>query len=600
MTNLDLALIGNCALSALIDRQGTIVWCCFPRFDGDPVFNALLNSPASAGDPPPEDGFFSIEIENLQHCQQAYERNSAVLTTVLHDDQDQSVEIIDFCPRFEQFGRYHRPAAIYRIVRPLSGTPRIRVRCRPTFAHGATKPTTTRGSNHVRYVDDVVQLRLTSDAPPAYILGETWFVLDQPIHLILGPDESLTAPVADTARGFLRQTTDYWLEYSRSLALPYEWQDAVIRAAITLKMCAFEETGAIVAAVTTSIPEAPHTQRNWDYRLCWLRDSFFVVHALNRLGVTRTMEDYLRYITNVVASSPDGYLNPLYSITLDSSSLHEVECSALSGYRGMGPVRTGNAAWDQVQNDSYGAVVLSSAQAFFDKRLGRPGDLRLFGQLERLGEQAIQRWNTPDSGLWELRTRARVHTFSAVMCWAACDRLAKIGKRLEQTDRSRYWRKAADEMKQAIIDKAFDSELNSFVESFGGTDLDASLLLLPELRFIEADDPKFLGTLDAAKRYLKNGDYLYRYHAPDDFGEPETAFVICTFWYIMALARAGRRIEARELFEDMLAKRNHVGLLSEDLDIHSGELWGNFPQTYSMVGLINAALLLSKTWEEAF
>ena len=597
MSSLDLALIGNCAIAALIDRKAQIVWACFPRFDGDPVFNALVNTD-DGGDP--ENGLFAIDIEDFDRSEQRYRRNSAVLETVLYDRHGQAIEIVDFCPRFFQFDRYHRPVSIFRMIRPLVGSPTIRIRCRPTFDYGKTTPTITRGSNHLRYVDDVEQIRLTTDAPVSYIRGETWFILDRPINLILGADESLTASIRETAQSFLNQTTTYWLEFSRALALPFEWQDAVIRGAITLKLSAYEETGAILAAITTSVPEAPNTERNWDYRFCWLRDSFFVVHALNRLGTTKTMEDYLRYITNIVAGSSDGFLEPLFSLTLRNDNYEEKTCTALKGYRGMGPVRVGNGARGQIQNDGYGSVILSAAQMFFDNRLEHPGDLHLFERLELLGEQAVRRWNTPDAGLWELRTRERVHTFSAVMCWAACDRLAKIGDRLGQTENAKRWRAEADAMHDEITKRAYNHDIGSFVESFEGEHLDASLLLLPELGFIPANDPRFLGTLAASEKYLQRGDYLYRYHAADDFGEPETAFTICTFWYIGALASVGRHDEARTLFEHMLERRNHVGLLSEDLDVHTGELWGNFPQTYSMVGMINAAMRLSRSWEEAF
>jgi len=597
--DLNLAIIGNCTIAALVDRRARVVWCCYPRFDGDPIFSSLVNSAPDGPGNGGEAGFFDVAVEDFSHAEQTYRRNSAVLETTLYDTQGQAVEIVDFAPRFPLFGRIHRPTTLIRLVRPVNGSPRVRLRVRPTFGYGATRGSVTRGSNHVRYVGDQMAVRLTTDAPVSFIQEETPFVLETPLHLVFSADESLTAPVAETCRQFLEQTDAYWREFSRALAIPYEWQDAVIRSAIALKLCAYEETGGIVAAMTTSIPESADSGRNWDYRFCWLRDAYFVVHALNRLGTTKTMEDYLHYITNVVASSPDGSLQPLYSLTLEKV-LPETLVDSLSGYRGMPPVRIGNDAYRQIQNDSYGAVVLASAQAFFDKRLEKPGDARLFERLEGLGEEAVKVWNTPDAGLWELRTRERVHTFSAAMCWAACDRLAKIGKRLGAVDRGRYWRRQADTIREAILEHAWDPEQNSFVESFGGRDLDASLLLLHELGLVTADDPRFVGTVEAAERYLKHGDFLRRYHAPDDFGEPEVAFTICSFWYVDALAAVGRRNEARVLFERLLGHRNHVGLFSEDLDARTGELWGNFPQTYSMVGLIKSAMRLSKTWEEAF
>ena len=592
MSSLNLALIGNCSFGALVDQRARVVWACLPRFDGDPVFCTLLNEAGTAG-------FYEVEVADYARAEQAYRRNSAVVETRLYDAQGGSLEIIDFVPRYKQFGRIFRPINMIRRIKPLSGNPRITIRLRPASGYGAHEPERTRGSNHIRYVMPDMTLRLTTDAPVTYVLDEVTFVLERPLTLILGPDESLLGPPDETGREFYERTDAYWREWCRYLSLPFEWQDAVIRAAITLKLCSFEESGAIIAAVTTSIPEAPHSGRTWDYRFCWLRDSFFVVRALNRLGVTRTMEGFLDYITNIVAAAEDGYLQPVYGITLEAQ-LTETEIPSLKGYRDMGPVRVGNHAHSQVQNDGYGSVVLACAQSFFDQRLSRHGDITLFERLERLGDQAVANWNQADSGLWELRTRQRIHTFSSAMCWTACDRLARIAKQLGLIERETYWRHQADAMRTEILHQAWNEDLNSFVESFGGSDLDSSLLLLPELGILQAEDPRFLGTLAQVEKHLKRGDHLIRYHAADDFGQPETVFNICTFWYIDALAAVGREDEARDLFECMLSHRNALGLLSEDLDPATGELWGNFPQTYSMVGLINSAMRLSRPWEEAF
>ena len=595
MSTLDLAVIGNCGFGALMDRRGRIVWSCMPRFDGDPVFCALLNG---NGDDE-KFGFFDIVLEDFARSEQNYLHNTAIVVTTLYDANGSAVEITDFAPRFKQYGRIYRPLQMVRRVRPLSGSPRLTVRLRPVCDYGASRPEKTNGSNHIRYVTPAVTLRLTTDAPVTYILDEVPFVLEEPFTLILGPDESLTRPIEETARDFFERTSEYWIEWVRYLSLPFEWQDAVIRAAITLKLCNFEETGALIAAITTSIPEAAGSRRNWDYRYCWLRDAYFVVHALNRLGATKTMEDYLRYITNIVAMSEDGHLQPVYGIALEKR-LTEKEVPSLAGYRAMGPVRVGNQAYEHVQNDVYGSVILASTQFFFDQRLVQPGDARLFEKLEKVGEQAVKLFDKPDAGMWELRTTAKVHTFSAVMCWAGCDRLAKVAARLGNEERAEAWRQHADHISGVIQEQAWDEKQNSFVESFGGADIDASLLLLNEIGFLAADDPRFAGTVAAVEKTLRRGDHIFRYATADDFGVPQTSFNICTFWYIDALAALGRVEEARDLFEKMLACRNHLGLLSEDLDPETGELWGNFPQTYSMVGLINAAMRLSKTWEDAF
>ncbi len=593
MPNLDLGVIGNGVVAALIDRRGRIVWQCLPRFDGDPVFCSLLN-----GDDP-EAGYADVVLENLADTQQAYLGNSAILVTTATDSKGASVRITDFCPRFKQFDRIYRPSMVVRRIEPVSGLPVIRLRIRPLSHYGGLRPQRTVGSNHIRYVAGELVLRLTTDAPLSYLESESAFALTSPLNLIFGPDETLPASIPHTVRDFQERTFDYWVEWTRYLSVPFEWQDAVIRAAITLKLCSFEDTGAIVAALTTSIPEAAGTSRNWDYRACWLRDAYHAVQTLNRLGATRTMEDYLSYITTVAARGTNGELKPVYGI-LPDFPLDEVEDPTLLGYRGMGPVRIGNLAQQQIQHDSYGSVILAAAQMFFDRRLPKQGDLDLFMRLEKLGAKAVEKAFAPDAGIWEFRTRLEVHTHSVALCWAACDRLSKIAQVLSQKERAQYWHGEAEAIRARLLKEAWDEETKSFVSVPGGKDVDASLLLLQELGLVSANDPRFIATLARITRELRHGDHLFRYAVADDFGLPKTSFIICTFWYIDALAASGRREEARGLFESVLARRNHLGLLSEDIDPVSGELWGNYPQTYSLVGLILCAMRLSQSWEEAF
>jgi GH15 family glucan-1,4-alpha-glucosidase len=590
--SLDLGVTGNCVVSALVDREARIVWSCLPRFDGDPVFHALVDNGGGAD----ARGHWSIELGGFERSEQEYLGNTAVLVTRLFSTNGSAVEVTDFCPRFERHGRMFRPQMLVRRVRPLAGTPRICVRVRPSFGYGAHRPAVTHGSNHIRYVSEDRVLRLTTDAPVSYVLAETPFLLESGINLVLGADETLSGGPEAIAREFQEETEGHWRRWAGRLAIPAEWQDAVIRAAITLKLCQFEETGAIVAAMTTSIPEAPASGRNWDYRYCWLRDAFFVVRALNSLSDVETMEHYLRYLGNIVGQAVDGHLQPVYGIALERR-LDEREVPTLAGYRGMGPVRVGNQAFEHHQHDVYGNVVLATAQSFFDRRLLRAATEQDFLRLERVGEQAWQVHATPDAGMWELRTRERVHTSSALMCWAACDRLARIAEHRGLPERARLWSGRAAQIRAAIESRAFDAARGSFMESFDGNDVEAGLLLMAEVGFLPADDARFAGTVARVEERLRRGDHLFRYAAADDFGLPTTAFNICTFWYIDALARIGRRAEARELFEKMLAGRNHLGLLSEDIAPESGEHWGNYPQTYSLVGIVNAAMRLSRGWE---
>jgi len=594
MSSLDLGVIGNSSIGALLNARGEIVWACLPRFDSDAVFCSLLRERRDAED----FGFLAVDLLGMVRAEQEYVPHTPVLVTRLYDGSGGAVEITDAAPRFRQFGRLFCPSQLVRTVRPFSGSPKVRVLVRPAAEYGRLRPQSTWGSNHVRYIGPEFVFRVTTDCSITAILEETPFVLHDAFSLVLGPDETLQGAVAEVARRFHELTVDYWQDWVRDLSIPFEWQDEIIRAAITLKLAAYDDTGAVVAALTTSIPEAAGSGRNWDYRYCWLRDAYFVVNALNRLNATRTMERYLGYIINVAARA-DGVLQPVYRVS-GKPELEEREIDSLPGYRGMGPVRVGNLAHRQVQNDVYGSAVLAATHAFFDRRHTAIGNEGLFRQLEPLGERAVEVHARPDAGMWELRGSARVHTFSSVMCWVACDRLAKIAARLGLSERARHWRAQADRIHAVICARAWSAKRMSFVASFEGESLDASLLLLAELGFLRADDPRFDATVAAVERELKRGDFVYRYTDPDDFGVPSNAFIVCTFWYIDALAALGRRDEARALFEATIAYRNRLGLLSEHIDPASGELWGNFPQTYSMVGMINSATRLSIPWDQAF
>ena len=589
--SLDLAPIGNCAVSALIDRRGKFVWACAPRIDGDPIFSALMDGDA------PEHGFWSIELQDLVEVSQAYLGNTPVLRTVLTAQDGAAVEILDFAPRHMKHSRTYRPLAFARIVRPLSGSPRIRVRLRPAADWGARRAECTSGSNHIRYSCTDVTLRLTTDCPVSHVLEERVFRLEGPHAFFLGPDEGYDQEVGPGVSAALDRTVAYWRDWVRTLYIPLDYQEAVIRAAITLKLCAYEETGAIVAAMTTSVPEFPESGRNWDYRFCWIRDAYYTVRALNRLGAVDILENYLVYLRNLVDNSAGGHVQPVYGVGLEPG-IGERIVTSVEGYRGMKPIRVGNQAHEHLQHDVYGQIVLPLVQSFYDQRLLRPGSLDDFHALEAVGDRAFAMHDQTDAGLWEFRTIARVHTYSSVMCWAACDRLAKAADHLDLAHRAEFWRDRAKIIRERIEAEAFVQEEGRFGASFGGTELDASLLQLVDLGFLAADDPRQVATFDAIERDLKKGPYLFRYVEPDDFGEPETAFNFCTFWFIEALHQNGRDEEAREIFEQMLSRRTHAGLLSEDISLGDSQLWGNYPQTYSLVGIINCAILLSRSWTD--
>jgi GH15 family glucan-1,4-alpha-glucosidase len=588
---LDLAVIGNGRTAALVDPASRLVWWCFPRFDGDPIFCRLL----AGGE---EKGFSDVVLDDMVDVQSEYLRNTAVVSTVLTDSRGGAVRITDFAPRFQQYGRVFRPPQLFRIIEPVSGLPRITIRVRPTQGYGRPFPRHSIGSNHIRYLDDNTVMRLTTDAPLSLIESEAPFVLTRTLHLVFGPDEPFTGELETTCREFCDRTQNYWMTWVRGLSISYDWQEAVIRAAITLKLSTFEETGGVIAAHTTSIPEAPGSGRTWDYRYCWLCDAYFVVKALNRISATQTMEDFISF-TLGIASNREELLRPVYGV-VPTDPMEERTAPDLKGYRGDGPVRVGNAAAAQAQHDAYGSIILAATPMFYDRRLPRPGDEGLFRLLETLGDKAARTALQPDAGIWEYRGRQRVHTHSSAMCWAGCHRLAAIASRLGFEDRAEFWNKTAIPIREALLEGAWNEKRGAFTAAFGSDDLDASVLLLPELGIVQAEDPRFVSTVAAMERELVREKHVMRYASADDFGLPVTAFLICRFWLIDAWWSLGRHEEAHDLFLDALAHRNRYGLLSEDVDPQTGELWGNFPQTYSMAGLILTAMRLSRSWEDRY
>jgi GH15 family glucan-1,4-alpha-glucosidase len=590
-STLDLAVIGNGRTAALVEPTGRIVWWCLPRYDGDPVFCRLL-----AGKE--DKGFTDVVLDGQIGARSEYLRNTATVVTDLMDDNGGAVRITDFAPRFTNYGRVFRPPQLIRIIEPLAGMPRITIRFRATHHYGVPVTSYSSGSNHIRYWRDDVPVRLTTDAPLSHVEKEASFMLTRPVHMVFGVDEPFEGALDSTCREFSDRTRDYWMEWVRRLAFSIDWQDEIIRAAITLKLCSFEETGAIVAALTTSIPEGPGSGRTWDYRFCWMRDAFFVVRALNRIGATLTMEDFISYILSVAAGRADR-LKPLYGV-VHTDPLEERTAEALAGYNGDGPVRVGNAAIAQNQHDVYGSIIMAATPMFFDRRLPKPGDAALFRAIEPLGDEAARLALEPDAGIWEYRGRKRVHTYSAAMCWAGCHRLEAIAAHLGLADRARYWGDIASGIGEQVLKQGWNDKRKAFSAAFGSDDLDASCLLLAELGLIAPDDPRFVSTVNEIARELRREFHVMRYVAADDFGLPETAFLICRFWLIDALWETGRRDEAKEMFVDALKLRNSYGLLSEDVHPASGRLWGNFPQTYSMSGLILTAIKLSRSWGDRY
>jgi len=582
----ELGLIGNCQVSSLVDARGEIVWACLPRFDSEPVFARLLDAECGGG--------FRVGPASGERGTQRYRENTNVLETLFRTPEG-AFRVLDFAPRFLQHERVFRPTLLLRVLEPLGGSPRVSVRCEPVLGWSRRAPERQEGSNHVRFLGYARELRLTTDVPLAYLEGQP-FVLNERRHMALSYGPPVEEALAPLCERFLAETERYWQRWVKHCNIPPLHQEAVIRSALALKLHCFEDTGAIVAALTTSLPEAPGSGRTWDYRYCWLRDAYYVLGALRLLGHFEERESFVKYLLDIVGGADELALRPLYRVDGRCDLEERVE-SAWPGYEGHGPVRVGNQAAEHVQNDVYGELVLALAPVFLDQRFHAEQTRAVLELLVRLARRGVAAAGTPDAGIWEYRTQWTPQTFSSLMGWAGAERMRGVARRHAPALEPEF-AAAAERIHAEIVARAWDGERRAFVGSYGGPDLDASLLQMASLRFLARDDPRLVSTIEVLARELDHEGWLLRYRRDDGFGRPQVAFVLCSLWYVEALVAIGRTAEAERVLARVLAARSPLGLLAEDVDPLQGRQWGNFPQAYSHVGLIHAAFAASPRWRE--
>ncbi|MGH9796840.1 MAG: glycoside hydrolase family 15 protein [Candidatus Polarisedimenticolia bacterium] len=582
----DLGIIGNGQYAALVARDGTILWCCLPRFDAEPVFAALLDAD--------EGGRFAVGAPDGAPGTQRYLPNTNVLETTFRTAEG-AFRVLDLAPRFVLHERFFRPTQIVRIVEPLEGTPRIAVTCDPRLGWSRRSPGRVQGSNHVAFEGFADPLRLTTDLPLSYLGGRP-FALTERRHLILAWGPPVEEPLPALCDRFLGETVRYWQRWVKHCNIPPLYQDEVIRSALVLKLHCFDDTGAIVAATTTSIPEAPGSGRTWDYRYCWLRDAAYVLGALRLLGQFEEREAFVRYLLGIASGDPTLDLRPLYRVD-GSAAEDERILEGWPGYQGHGPVRVGNRAVMHRQNDIFGEMVLALAPVMLDERFRDEQAPETLDLLERLAGKAIAVAGTPDAGIWEHRDAARPRTFSSLMCWAAADRMATVAER-HLPGRAAAYRESAGRIRTEILERAWDASRGALAATYGGADLDAALLQAVPLRFLPADDPRLRATVEAIGRDLGSDGWLVRYRADDGLGPTTVAFLLCTFWMVEALAATGRLSEARVLMDRARSALSPLGLLAEDYQAPGLRMWGNFPQAYSHVGLIHGAFAASPRWAD--
>ena len=582
----DHGLIGDGATAALIGRDGKIVWLCLPRFDSPALFCSLLDSERG--------GHFTIAPEQFQESRQYYERDSAVLVTDMKS-ADGQVRLTDFCPLIAgaDLGE-DLPATrgeLLRTATVVHGKVRLLIEIAP---RGGAEATPRDGSLRIRCAAQPdLALSLSSSLPLGGLRTVVTLQQGQSLHLLLRWRHSHRHGSSFDPSRLYRDTEAVWRQWLTHFAYEGPQEPLVRRSAITMKLLDHFSNGAIVAAPTSSLPERIGGPRNWDYRYAWVRDAAFSVYALHRIGLSREAAGFLSWVLDAVER--DGSPRVMYDLDgrMPPEERQDLE---LEGYRRSKPVRWGNAAASQTQHDVYGEI-LDCAYQWAAHHGSIPDEL--WPQLRLLAETAGREWRTPDHGIWEVRTAGRPFTYSAALCQVALDRAARMADRYGLSGPIEPWRRTAGEIRAAILEEAWDGNLNSLTEHLGGGGLDAGLLALPLRRVVPADHPKMIATTQAVRDRLDAGQgLLYRYlheDSPDGISGSEGAFLLCSFWLVDNLAKQGRLDEAMDLYESLCGRAGTLGLLPEEIDPSSGAFLGNYPQAFSHIGVISSGVNLARS-----
>ncbi|WGQ11223.1 glycoside hydrolase family 15 protein [Pedobacter gandavensis] len=571
-------IIGNCAYLAHVNKNTNIDWLCWPRFDSSFVFGGLLDQEKG--------GEFSILPAGEYLSKQYYLENTNIICTEISNEEG-SYRVTDFAPRFHQFERYFKPLMLIRKIEPLTGNPRIKVTCKPVCEYGGRKQNISRGSNHLEFSGDTEDMQLSTNISLSYIEDEKYFALNETKYLILTYGNELDAPIISTAERFLLETKKYWRTWIKHSTIVGFYQNYIIRSALTLKIHQYEDTGAIIAASTTSLPESQGSGRNWDYRYCWMRDTYYVITSLNHIGHFEEMEKYFNYITDLSFRDEERY-QPLFGIA-GERVLTEHIVPDLKGYLGNTPIRIGNQAFEHIQNDIYGQVLISMLPLYTDKRFiysERKDSEKWLDALLKKIEHTI---DEKDAGIWEFRNLPNTHCYTNLFQWAGANAALKMAKTIDDKPLQKRAQLLIDKAAQHIED-CYDPVRKVYTHAVGSPYLDSSTLQLILMNYLDPNSQRAKDHLSALEAELKGANGLfYRYIHTDDFGKPKTTFLICAFWYVEALACVGRLDDAIREFESIIKYSNHLLLFSEDVDEVDGGQWGNFPQAYSHVGLMNAA-----------
>lgn len=587
MESFDYGVIGNCKSAALISKKGSLDWCCLPHFNSPSMFAKLLDNDKG--------GSFEFVCDSTCAITQKYIPKTNILVTRF-EDVGGTFEVIDFMPRYHNGnGNYYAPPDIIRYIRLVKGTPSIRIKYNPqlNYAKNGTKTYvnteyikshTTKGTYDSIYLYTDLEMQKVADGSSITLKKDCYFLLSYNQKLLEQNSE----------RAYLKyeRTKVYWLNWSERTKKFARYNDEINRSALILKMLSYDKTGAIIAALTTSLPETIGEVRNWDYRFCWIRDASMAIKVLTKLGHLRVAKRFLNFILDIVPMK-DEKIQIMYGIH-GEKKLTEVTLDHLSGYKDSKPVRIGNEAYKQKQNDIYGVLMDVIYQHFRIYDTSLENSEELWTITRSIVKNVEQNWKKPDRGIWEIRNEHRHFTFSKVLCWVAMDRGLKIARLLNRSEYFSKWRKIREQIREDILKNAWDPEKKSFTQAYNNKDMDASNLLMESYGFIDAKDPKYISTVRCIEKELKYKGLMFRYRNKDDFGKPTSAFTICVFWLVNALYKIGDKQEAEEMFNEILQHSNLHGIFSEDMDFNTRRLLGNFPQAYSHLALIETAINISE------
>lgn len=586
--NLNYGVIGNCRTAALISERGSIEWLCYPDFDSPSVFAALLDRTKG--------GSFGFDVPDGYAVRQSYVPHTNILSTRFASDEGE-FEVLDYMPCYRSFEKEHYlPAELYRYIRFVKGRPRFRIRYdpAPNYAQGEVRIRRTAGFiESYSSADNKDRQYLYSSIPLQAVAGREEIRLEKDEFLLLSYNEKVIPIDIEREKIEYCRTLVYWLNWTNRTRQYTCYNEVVERSMLVLKLLSYYN-GAMLAALTTSLPETVGGVRNWDYRFCWLRDASMSIETMFRVGHTGAARRFMKFIQSSFMSRHDYQI--MYGIR-GERKLTEVILEHLDGYKGSKPVRIGNDAYHQKQNDSFG-YLMDLVWQYYRLMPGTLDEIEdMWEMVKSILATVAEEWRNPDKGIWEIRGEEQHFVSSKVMCWVALDRGARIAAKLGKEEFAARWREEAEAIRRDVMEHGWKSEIQSFSQAYGNLALDSSLLLMEPYGFIAANDPHYRKTVEAVRKALFRKGLMYRYNSEDDFGVPSSAFTMCTFWLIRALFVTGQRNEAKTLFSQVLRYGNHLGLFSEHLDFDTKEQLGNFPQAYSHLAIVNTALLFAEEKE---